>query len=259
MNKEDYVAWIRSQDGFHNLIEEIDNDNIVYNRNAVWVDPEAPDFLDTKTHLNDEEAVRAAFLLLLSRDFEYELTPRSIELEHVYQAPGRPRLGAKGCRADIIARDGQGNPYLFIELKTPDEYSNSRKLIDGQLFQASKLEDVTPKYLVWATVVFRNGAPVIQSVVIPRSDWVSYAEWHEAGEPAGNMIPKNFGTVIRRKYANVSGSDGNRIPLDHSCNESFFSGLVTDLHDVLWGGGGTSSNEVFAILTKLMLCKAYDG
>lgn len=87
MNKEDYVAWIRSQDGFHNLIEEIDNDNIVYNRNAVWVDPEAPDFLDTKTHLNDEEAVRAAFLLLLSRDFEYELTPRSIELEHVYQAP----------------------------------------------------------------------------------------------------------------------------------------------------------------------------
>lgn len=258
MNKEDYVAWIRSQDGFHNLIEEIDNDNIVYNRNAVWVDPEAPDFLDTKTHLNDEEAVRAAFLLLLSRDFEYELAPRSIELEHVYQAPGRPRLGAKGCRADIIARDGQGNPYLFIELKTPDEYSNSRKLIDGQLFQASKLEDVTPKYLVWATVVFRNGAPVIQSVVIPRSDWVSYAEWHEAGEPAGNMIPKNFGTVIRCKYANVSGSDGNRIPLDHSCNESFFSGLVTDLHDVLWGGGGTSSNEVFAILTKLMLCKAYD-
>ena len=258
MNKEDYVAWIKSQDESHTLIEKINTDSVVYSDNAVLIDPKAPDFTGNKTHLNNEEAVRAAFLLLLSRDFEYKLSRSSFELEHVYQAPGRPRRGAKGCRADIIVRDDQGNTYLFIELKTPEEYSKSRKLIDGQLFQASKLEDVAPKYLIWATVVFRNGEPIIQSVVIPRSDWSSYDEWHDAGEPAGNMIPKNFGTVIRRKYANVSNFDGDRIPLDHSCDESFFSGLVTDLHDVLWGGGGTSSNEVFAILTKLMLCKAYD-
>lgn len=258
MNKEDYVAWIKSQDEFHTLIEEIDANNVAYNSEAVWVDPKAPDFLGSKTHLNDEEAVRAVFLLLLSRDFGYKLTSSSFELEHVYPAPGRPRSGAKGCRADIIVRDKEKKPYLFIELKTPDEYSSSRKLIDGQLFQASKLEDFAPKYLVWATVVFRNDEPAIQSVVIPKSSWASYADWHEAGEPAGNMIPKNFGTVIRCKYANVSASDGSRAPLDHSCDESFFSGLVADLHDVLWGGGGTSSNEVFAILTKLMLCKAYD-
>lgn len=258
MNKKDYVTWIKSQDKFHSLIDEIDNDDVVYNRDAVCIDSKAPDFLGAKTRLNDEEAVRAVFLYLLSKDFEYKLSPASVELEHVYQAPGRPSNGAKGCRADVIVRDSQGNPYLFIELKTPDEYSNQRKFIDGQLFQASKMEDIAPKYLVWATVVFRNNEPIVQSVVIPRNDWISYSEWHEAGEPAGNMIPKNFGTVIRHRYANIPVSEVDRVPLDHSCDESFFSSLVTDLHNVLWGGGGTSSNEVFATLTKLMLCKAYD-
>ena len=240
------------------MIDSIDDESITYGIDAVWIDPEAPGFHGRTTSLNDEEAVRVAFLLLLERDCKYTLSRETIELEHVYKAPGRPKRGAKGCRADIIVRDGEKNPYLFIELKTPDEFTTSRKLIDGQLFQASKLEDVAPKYLVWATVVFRSAEPVIQAVVISRDKWTSYSDWHDAGEPAGNTIPENYGKLIRRRYANIEVANSNMMPLDHSADENFFSSLVNDLHDVLWGGGGTSSNEVFATLTKLMLCKAYD-
>lgn len=258
MNKQEYIAWIEAQPSSCSLIEAIDGTDITYASDAVWIDPDAPDFRGYTSHLNDEEAVRAVFLLLIARDCGYVLTPNAVELERVYEAPGRPRRGAKGCRADVIVRDKERNPYLFVELKTPHEFSRSRKLIDGQLFQAAKLENTAPKYLVWATVVFRDGDPVIQAVVIPKQKWQSYSEWHDAGEPAGNTIPKNYGTLIRRRYANIDAPNSGRIPLDHSSDASFFSTLVNDLHDVLWGGGGTSSNEVFAILTKLMLCKAYD-
>lgn len=258
MNKQEYLAWIEAQPSRCSLIESIEDTNITYDSKAVWVDPDAPDFRGYTTRLNDEEVIRAAFLLLLERDCGYALTPNTVELEHVYEAPGRPKRGAKGCRADVIVRDKERNPYLFIELKTPNEFLKSRKLIDGQLFQASKLEDIAPKYLVWATVVFRNGSPVIQAVVIPKQKWQSYSKWHDAGEPAGNTVPNNYGTLIHRKYANIDAPSSDKMPLDHSADAGFFSTLVNDLHDVLWGGGGTSSNEVFAILAKLMLCKAYD-
>lgn len=137
MNKQEYIAWIEAQPSSCSPIEAIDGTNITYASDAVWVDPDAPDFRGYTTRLNDEEAVRAVFLLLIARDCGYALTPNAVELEHVYEAPGRPRRGAKGCRADVIVRDKERNPYLFVELKTPHEFSRSRKLIDGQLFQAA--------------------------------------------------------------------------------------------------------------------------
>ena len=34
--------------------------------------------------------------------------------------------------------------------------------------------------------------------------------------------------------------------------------LTEELHNVIWGGGGTNNNDVFAVITKLFLCKIYD-
>lgn len=37
-----------------------------------------------------------------------------------------------------------------------------------------------------------------------------------------------------------------------------FSRLREEIHDVIWGGGGTNNNEVFTYVVRLMLCKIYD-
>lgn len=37
-----------------------------------------------------------------------------------------------------------------------------------------------------------------------------------------------------------------------------FDRLRKELHDVIWGGGGTNNNDVFVILVRLFLCRVYD-
>lgn len=47
-------------------------------------------------------------------------------------------------------------------------------------------------------------------------------------------------------------------PLDKTSTPTVFSRLREEIHDVIWGGGGTNTNEVFTYIVKLILCKIYD-
>lgn len=259
-----YIKYI--QDSKSDIISSITFDEktgkgkITYNPKCVNVDPDAPDFKGTTTNLNDEEMVRAALLLKLEKEYGYKFENKYIDIEKVYEAPGRPKKGAKGSRSDIVIRNEDGSPFLYFELKTPQKYISERHLIKGQLFQSSKLEKIKrPDYLLWTTVVFNDsGEPAINTLVISTSQYGEYDKWQDAGEPAGNAIPKGYGTVIQKSYARVPKETETSIPLDETSDELFFKQLTEELHNVIWGGGGTNNNDVFAVITKLFLCKIYD-
>lgn len=259
-----YIKYI--QDSKSDIISSITFDEktgkgkITYNPKCVNVDPEAPDFKGTTTNLNDEEMVRAVLLLKLEKEYGYKFENKYIDIEKVYEAPGRPKKGAKGSRSDIVIRNEDGSPFLYFELKTPQKYISERYLIKGQLFQSSKLEKIKrPDYLLWTTVVFNDsGEPAINTLVISASQYGEYDKWQDAGEPAGNAIPKGYGTVIQKSYARVPKETETSIPLDETSDELFFKQLTEELHNVIWGGGGTNNNDVFAVITKLFLCKIYD-
>lgn len=259
-----YIKYI--QDSKSDIISSITFDEktgkgkITYNPKCVNVDPEAPDFKGTTTNLNDEEMVRAVLLLKLEKEYGYKFENKYIDIEKVYEAPGRPKKGAKGSRSDIVIRNEDGSPFLYFELKTPQKYISERHLIKGQLFQSSKLEKIKrPDYLLWTTVVFNDsGEPAINTLVISTSQYGEYDKWQDAGEPAGNAIPKGYGTVIQKSYARVPKETETSIPLDETSDELFFKQLTEELHNVIWGGGGTNNNDVFAVITKLFLCKIYD-
>lgn len=259
-----YIKYI--QDSKSDIISSITFDEktgkgkITYNPKCVNVDPEAPDFKGTTTNLNDEEMVRAVLLLKLEKEYGYKFENKYIDIEKVYEAPGRPKKGAKGSRSDIVIRNEDGSPFLYFELKTPQKYISERYLIKGQLFQSSKLKKIKrPDYLLWTTVVFNDsGEPAINTLVISTSQYGEYDKWQDAGEPAGNAIPKGYGTVIQKSYARVPKETETSIPLDETSDELFFKQLTEELHNVIWGGGGTNNNDVFAVITKLFLCKIYD-
>lgn len=43
-----------------------------------------------------------------------------------------------------------------------------------------------------------SGEPAINTLVISTSQYGEYDKWQDAGEPAGNAIPKGYGTVIQK-------------------------------------------------------------
>jgi type I restriction enzyme M protein len=57
---------------------------------------------------------------------------------------------------------------------------------------------------------------------------------------------------------NVPAPSAEHQPLDKAATPELFNRLQAELHDVIWGGGGTNNNEVFVYITKLILAKIYD-
>lgn len=263
-NAQKYLDEIKQHSMYDKLILDISYDafkkkgKITYNPQYISVPDNVPGFNGTTTDLNDEEFVRALLVLRLCDEYQYPIDTSNIIFEKMYDAPGRPLKDVKGGRVDILLHDRDGFPFLFIECKTPQMYTKDTKYIKGQLFQLSRLENNTPKYLVYTTIQDCGIRLTEKSIVISTNEFKTYEEWDEAGQPNGNMIPQIYGERIRRSYAYISNETNMHMPLSTAVNETFFAYLVEDLHDVIWGGGGTNSNEVFAILTKLLLCKIYD-
>lgn len=60
-----------------------------------------------------------------------------------------------------------------------------------------------------------SGEPAINTLVISTSQYGEYDKWQDAGEPAGNAIPKGYGTVIQKLCACSKGNgDVNSIRRD---------------------------------------------
>lgn len=212
------------------------------------------------TRLTDEEYARAYLLVHLVRDHGYQ--PEALELEAEYSI-GRP--AAKSARIDVIVRDTRADSatrrnlrpcFLFIEVKAPLKYEQDKKYIRGQLFDLAKQEGTA--FLGYYSVGYRDGALSDKLLLVDSVQFPSHAAWEAAGYSSLDVFPTLYGQAIRSTYACITEAKGDLRPLDDAVTRDEFAGLRSELHDVVWGGGGTNNNAVFIHLVKLFLTKIYD-
>ena len=241
------------------VVASISDETITYEPSRVWVDPSAPGFTNTTGRLTDEELVRAYLLLKLTGPYGYEASPEILEVEHVYKPVGRPT--GKGGRADVLVRQTKrkhGECFLFAECKSPEAFDRDFRYIDGQLFRLSLQEQPRPRYLLYYTVDLRSGELRDRVVLIDTAAFPDFESWNSAGQPITDVIPSRYGRPKRKRFANVAVDSAQYQPLDTTSTPAVFSRLREEIHDVIWGGGGTNNNEVFTYIVKLILCKIYD-
>lgn len=200
----------------------------------------------------DEEMSRAFLLTRLVNELGYSAD--RIEIEHEYTA-GRPHTITS--RIDIIVRDSKGNAFLFIEAKSPDEYSTIDKdeTIKEQLYKLAgmeKAEGHSVKYLVLYTTDEIGGKVVDECMIIDTEKYPTFEEW-ESERNYTNDLPARYGKAQHKPYVKASDKD-----LETNFTGDMLNQLQSDLHNVLWGGGGTDDNDVFASLTNLILAKIQD-
>jgi type I restriction enzyme M protein len=197
----------------------------------------------------DEEIVRAFLVNRLVNDLDYK--PELIELEKEYNI-GRPKVSK--ARIDLILRDNKNNSFLFIEVKAPDAFEADKNYIEGQLYQLAKLEG-NVKYLVYYTLDLQDFRLVDRAIVIDFEKYPEYADWSNAGFPS-------IGDELRAGYHQpqkpplVKGDPKYDLRTNFTSEE--ISGLAKNLHDFLWGGGGTSDTEIFYSLVNTILAKIQD-
>lgn len=199
-----------------------------------------------------EELVRAYLITKLVNELGYN--SNRIEIERAYTA-GRPHTNTS--RIDVIVRDVNDNAFLFIEVKNPEEYVTIDKdeTIEEQLFKVSaqeRAEGHKVKYLVLFSVNDGNGAINDDCIIIDNEKFPIYADW-EISRNTTNTLPSRYGKAQKAPYKKGSAKD-----LEKNFSNDMLSQLQTDLHNVLWGGGGTDDNEVFSSLTNLILAKIQD-
>lgn len=88
-----------------------------------------------KEKLNPEERVRA---YLMTKFINMGYKPEYIEIEKTYDI-GRPKVNKP--RIDIILRDKNKNAFLFVELKTPEEFEKDKDEISTANYVKEKMDD----------------------------------------------------------------------------------------------------------------------
>lgn len=208
--------------------------------------------LQKRTDVKPEELCRAYLLTKLANELGY--APERIEIERQYTA-GRPHTNTS--RIDVIVRDSNGDAFLFIEVKNQDEYATIDKdnVIEEQLFKVAGMERTeghNVKYLVLYTTNDTTGTIADECIIIDNEKYPTYADW-ESSRDFTNTIPARYGKAQKTPYVKASAKD-----LETDFTNEMLNQLQSDLHNVLWGGGGTDDNEVFSSLTNLILSKIQD-
>ena len=205
-----------------------------------------------RTSADPEELTRAYLITKLVNELGY--SPDRIEIEHIYTA-GRPHTNTS--RADVIVRDANNDAFLFFEVKNPDEYASMDKdqTIEEQLFKVAaqeRAENHKVKYLVLYTINDGTGSITDECIIIDNERFPTYAEW-EPNRNSTNTLPDHYGKPQKTPYIKGTSKD-----LEKNFSNEMLTQLQKDLHNVLWGGGGTDDNEVFSSLTNLILAKIQD-
>ena len=205
-----------------------------------------------RTVAKPEELCRAFLLTKLVNELGY--APERIEIEHEYTA-GRPHTITS--RIDVIVRDANNDAFLFIEVKSQEDYATIDKdaVIKEQLFKLAGMERTegnNVKYLILYTTNDSTGTINDDCIIIDNKKYPSFSDW-EASRDFTNTIPARYGKAQKTPYIKASAND-----LETDFTNDMLNQLQADLHNVLWGGGGTDDNEVFSSLTNLILAKIQD-
>ena len=199
----------------------------------------------------DEEIVRAYILAKLVNELGYK--PENIELEKEYDI-GRPKVNKP--RIDIIVKDDDGNAFLYIELKSPQDYEKDKdEIIEKQLFNLASQEQgqgKKVKYLTLYTFEIVENETKDKCILIDYEKFSSFDVWKENRDFA-DELPERYGKAQKEPYAK-----GEKKDLDTAFSHEQLDGLRKNLHNVLWGGGGTDDNDVFSSLVNIILAKIQD-
>jgi len=198
-----------------------------------------------------EEVVRSFILTKLVNELGYK--PERIEIETEYDF-GRPKVNKP--RIDIIVRNEKDdNVFMFMELKTPEEYeTNKDEIIEKQLYNLSGGEITkgrTVQYLVLYTIDIDEQVKD-KCLLIDFNKYNSFEAWKNDRNYA-DEIPARYGRAIKEPYIK-----GGKKDLEKRFVGEQLEALRTNLHDVLWGGGGTDDNDVFSSLVNIILAKIQD-
>jgi len=199
----------------------------------------------------DEEIVRAYILAKLVNELGYK--PENIEIEKEYKI-GRPKRNKP--RIDIIVRDNKGDVFLYIELKSPEDYEkNKDKVIEEQLFNLAaqeKGQGHNVKYLVLYSFEFVENEVKDKCILINYENFQSFGSWEKVRDFT-DALPERYGKAQKEPYIK-----GGKKDLESRFTYAELDTKRKNLHDVLWGGGGTNDNEIFASLTRIILAKIQD-
>ena len=82
-------------------------------------------------------------------------------------------------------------------------------------------------------------------IIIDYEKYSSFDLWKEERN-FSDEIPARYGKAQKEPYIK-----GGKKDLETNFNHDQLESLRKNLHNVLWGGGGTDDNEVFSSLTNL--------
>ena len=201
---------------------------------------------------NDEEFVRAIWLNYLVSDLKYKKENIIVE----YSIRARAGRKERDKRVDIVLqKDNQ--PWALIELKTDTQYNEELlKSIEGQLFGLSLFEDDSDKInnLVYGTISEKEkGIFIPEMQIINYKKYKKYEDWKKSGFAYSDKFVARYGTPERKIYKN-----NEKFGLAKEISTQNIDSLGKEMHNVLWGGGGTTDSDVFNFITRLILAKIYD-
>lgn len=200
----------------------------------------------------DEELVRAFLLTRLVNELGYK--EEDIEIEREYNI-GRPKPTKP--RIDIIVKQkGKEDIFLYIEAKAPNEYEQGQdKVIEDQLFNLvaeEKGKNRKINYLVLYTCNIDGDKLKDTLQLINYEIYPSFELWKQERNFL-DELPKHYGKALKKPYKKGKDKD-----LDGNFTKEKLETLETNLHNVLWGGGGTDDNIIFSSLVNLILAKIQD-
>ena len=247
--KSKIIKYLEKNDPKHEivLIDEAKKE-IVYSDKIICHNP---------IKFENEGYVRAYLVVKLIKELKYPM--ECIELEKHYNIGSKPK--DKNAFIDIIVRDKKisENVYMFIECKAPETYESNKKKIETQLFNMAAIQkqDGNVSYLVYYGL--DENRLHEKMYVIDYEETPSYKKWKETNPLDDSFcIPSNYGMIQHAYFANVSDENEECKPLDMELEKSDFMKLQNKLHNVLWGGGSTSYNDIFFYLMHIFLAKIYD-
>jgi len=142
--------------------------------------------------------VRAYILTKLTNELGYKL--EDIEIEKEYDI-GRPKVNKP--RIDIIVRDKEGNAFLYIELKSPQDYEKDKdEVIEKQLYNLASQEQVQGKkvkYLVMYSFDIDEGKIEDKAIIIDFDKYPSFESWKEERNYA-DELPAHYEKAQKEPY-----------------------------------------------------------
>lgn len=210
---------------------------------------------DLKALTGDEEIVRAFLIDHLVNELHYK--PENIETEKGYTITGGH--GKLNPRIDLLVKDEAGNPFFFIEIKAPSKFEADKTEIEGQLFALAQTEErdfkTQVRYLVYYTSEMPEDEVVDRAIIIDFEKYKTYTDWENDGFVSiGSELTAGYGEP--KKQPLIKGDDKHDLRV--RINREEISGLGRNLHNVLWGGGGTNDSEIFYSLVNIILAKIQD-